>query len=106
MSKKKILRAKEKEIVKAGRFMFDALFGEYGELEKKLEDEIGDDERDSTARGNWEIVDAVGHTLLRCDVCGRELVLVGSIDMGIAEEHGWRSRNEKWMCGTCNRKGG
>ncbi|MGH7280623.1 MAG: hypothetical protein ACRELY_03800 [Polyangiaceae bacterium] len=105
MSKKKILHAKEKEIAKAGRLMFDALFGEDGELEKNLEQEASDDERDSTARGSW-VVDTVGHTLLRCDTCGRELVLVGSIDVAIAQAHGWRSHEDKWTCSTCTRKGG
>ena len=50
--KKKILQAKEKEIVKAGRLMFDALFGRDGDLEKSLDAEIAD-ECETTVRGNW-----------------------------------------------------
>ncbi len=99
--KKKILQAKEKEIVKAGRMVFDALFGEDGELEKKLDQELTESERDTTVRGDWQVVEAEGHSLLRCDVCGRELVMVGSINVAVAEKHGWRSTNDKWRCGTC-----
>jgi hypothetical protein len=99
--KKKILQAKEKEIVKAGRLVFDAIFGNDGDLEKKLDEELADSERDSTARGNWEVVEAEGHSLLRCDVCTREIVMVGSIDVAVAERHGWRATNGKWKCSTC-----
>jgi hypothetical protein len=98
--KKKILQAKEKEIVKAGRLMFDALFGRDGDLEKSLDAEIAD-ECETTVRGNWEVVEAEGHSLLRCDDCGRELVMVGSIDVTVAERHGWRATNGNWKCSTC-----
>lgn len=101
--KRKILQAKEAEIAKAGRLVFDALFGEDGELEKKLDEELTESERDSTARGDWKVVDTEGHTLLHCDVCGRELVLVGSIDVTVAERHGWQTKNDKWKCSTCAR---
>ena len=99
--KKKILQAKEKEIVKAGRLMFDALFGKDGDLERSLDEELTDSECETTVRGNWEIVEAEGHSLLRCDDCGRELVMVGSIDVVVAERHGWRAANGNWKCGTC-----
>ena len=104
MKRKKILRTKEREIAKAGRLVFDALFGEDGELEKKLQEELPDDERDSTARGNWEVVDVEGHSLLRCDACGRELILAGSVDVALAERHGWRFAGGKWTCSTCTKK--
>ncbi|MEO8874156.1 MAG: hypothetical protein ABI461_01100 [Polyangiaceae bacterium] len=101
---KKLLRTKEHEIAKAGRMVFDAIFGDEGELEKKVEQELADEERDSTARGEWKVVDAEGHTLLRCDVCGRELVMLGSVNVALAEQHGWHCSEDKWKCRICNAK--
>jgi uncharacterized protein with PIN domain len=101
---KKILKSKEAEIAKAGRLMFDALFGDDGELEKNVEQELADEERDSTARGEWKVVDVEGHTLLRCDDCGRELVMLGSVNVELAERHGWRAENDKWRCSKCAAK--
>jgi hypothetical protein len=101
---KKILKSKELEIAKAGRLMFDALFGDDGELEKNVNQELADEERDSTVRGEWQVVDVEGHTLLRCDDCGRELVMLGSVNVELAERHGWRAENDKWRCSTCAAK--
>jgi len=101
MTKKKILQAKENEIAKAGKMMFDAFFGEEGALEKSLNEDMADSERDSTARGTWVDVETTGHSLLRCDACGRELVMLGTVNVAIAERHGWRSTDGVWRCTQC-----
>ena len=62
---------------------------------------MADSERDSTARGTWVDVETTGHSLLRCDACGRELVMLGTVNVAIAERHGWRSTNGVWRCTQC-----
>jgi hypothetical protein len=92
---KKILKSKENEIAKAGRMVFDALFGDSDEFEKKLEQEIEEDAPPG------EIVPAVGHSLLRCLGCAREQGVPPGVDVFVLEQQGWRFDGTAWRCPFC-----
>ena len=92
---KKILKSKENEIAKAGRMVFDALFGDSAEFEKKLEDEIT---LDAPAEA---VVPAEGHSLLRCVGCAREQGVPAGVDVFTLEQQGWRFDGTAWRCPFC-----
>jgi hypothetical protein len=91
---KRILRAKESEIAKAGRLVFDALFGETEVFERNLSEEI---DRDA------EAITVEGHGFDRCDGCGREKSLPAHNDQ-LVEEEGWRFDGACWHCPLCVRR--
>jgi hypothetical protein len=93
---KKILRTKEAEIAKAGRLVFDAIFGDSDEFEQTLEDEI-----DREASGDNAAITVEGHSFVRCAACGREQVVPPNIDARVLEQHGWRLDAGAWRCSFC-----
>ena len=92
---KKILKSKEGEIAKAGRMLFDALFGDSAEFEKKLEDEIT---LDAPAE---DVISTAGHSLLRCVGCAREQGVPAGVDVFTLEHEGWRFDGTAWRCPFC-----
>jgi hypothetical protein len=93
---KRILRAKEAEISKAGRMVFDAIFGDSDEFEQKLSDEL--DAEDGDER---EVITVEAHSLVRCGGCGREQSVPTSVDVRVLEQHGWRFAAGDWRCPFC-----
>jgi hypothetical protein len=93
---KRILRAKESEIAKAGRLVFDALFGETHEFERNIADEI---DRDAEPAVTVE-----GHGFVRCFGCAREKPVPAAVDVHVIEEEGWRFDGVGWRCPFCIRR--
>jgi hypothetical protein len=92
---KKILKSKEDEITKAGRMVFDALFGDSAEFERKIEDEIT---LDAPAEA---VIPTSGHSLLRCVGCAREQGVPAGVDVFTLEQQGWRFDGTAWRCPFC-----
>jgi uncharacterized protein with PIN domain len=96
---KKILRAKETEITRAGKLVFDAIFGESKDFEKhvaELEEEATAPPADPNA------IQTSGYTVVRCDACNREAILPANVDLRALEQVGWRRvRDDAWRCATC-----
>ena len=92
---KRILKSKENEIAKAGRMVFDALFGDSAEFEKKLEEEVAADAPAEVA------IPAAGHSLLRCVGCAREQGVPAGVDVFTLEQQGWRFDGTAWRCPFC-----
>jgi uncharacterized protein with PIN domain len=93
---KKILRSKEAEIAKAGRLVFDAIFGDSREFQKNLEEEM-----DREASGDADAVVVEGHSFVRCSGCGREQKVPPHVDVRVVEQHGWRFASSAWRCPFC-----
>ena len=95
---KKILRAKENEIAKAGRLFFDAVFGDSDEFEQKLAIEVDtevDTERDTQA------ITVEGHSFVRCAGCAREQTVPSNVDVRVLEQQGWNFAAGAWRCSFC-----
>jgi len=97
---KKILRSKEAEIAKAGRLVFDALFGETEAFERTLGDEL---DRDSAAAGTLTVE---GSGFVRCVGCAREKPVPATVDVQVIELEGWRFDVGAWLCPFCVRRRG
>jgi hypothetical protein len=97
---KKILRTKENEIAKAGKLVFDAIFGDDKELEQRLSKEL-DEETDPPA--DPSAIDVQGYTVVRCARCPREAVLPANVDARALEQVGWRrvAGSDAWCCPMC-----
>lgn len=97
---KKILRSKEAEIAKAGRMVFDALFGDSDEFQKKIEGEI-EGEGDGGGAVDPEAITVPGHSLVRCGTCAREQVVAPDVDVRTLAQHGWQLDAGTWRCAFC-----
>ena len=95
---KKILRAKESEIAKAGRMFFDAVFGDSEEFQQKIGDEI-DAEADAAADANAITVE--GHSFVRCAGCARVQFVPPNVDVHVLEQQGWQFAASAWRCSFC-----
>ncbi len=98
---KKILRTKENEIAKAGRLMFDALFGDDKELEQRLGKEL--DEEATAPPADPNAIDVVGCLVVPCSSCPREAVIPSNVDAKTLELVGWRRAptGAAWRCPMC-----
>ena len=94
----KFLREKESEIGRAGRLVFDAIFGETEELEVRLGDEL---DREAAARGEDVAIPTTGHSFVRCAGCAREQVVAPDVDARSLEQSGWRLTSGAWRCSFC-----
>jgi hypothetical protein len=95
---KKILRTKEAEISKAGRLVFDAIFGDSDALERRLADEA-DAATPDAAPGDALTVE--GHSFVRCAGCAREQTVPENVDVRTLEQRGWRLAGGAWRCSFC-----
>ena len=95
---KKILRAKESEIVKAGRLFFDAVFGDSDEFQQKLGQEI---DTEATAAADARAITVEGHSFVRCTGCAREHVVPPTVDVRVLEQQGWQFAAGAWRCSFC-----
>ena len=96
---KKIVRSKEAEITKAGRMVFDAIFGDSQEFQRKLDEEL-----DREAPDAGDAITAQGHSLVRCAGCAREQGVPPNVDVRTLERHGWRFADGAWRCQFCAAK--
>ena len=94
---KKILRSKEAEISKAGRMVFDAIFGDSREFQQKLGEEM---DRETAAEDEGAIT-VEGSSLVRCAGCAREQPVPPNVDVRALERHGWRYADGAWRCPFC-----
>jgi hypothetical protein len=94
----KFLRAKESEIGKAGRLVFDALFGETEDLQTRLGDEL---DREAASRGKTEPILVEAHSFVRCDGCAREQIVPPDVDVRTLTQRGWRLSGGAWRCSFC-----
>ena len=95
---KKILRAKEGEIAKAGRMFFDAVFGDSQEFQQKLGDEI---DAEATAAADARAIAVEGHSFVRCAGCAREQIVPPNVDVHVLEQQGWQFAAGAWRCSFC-----
>jgi hypothetical protein len=95
---RKFLREKEAEIGKAGRLVFDAIFGETKDLEARVGDEL---DREAAARGEDVAIPTTGYSFVRCEGCAREQVVPPNIDVRSLEQSGWRFASGAWRCSFC-----
>ena len=102
---KKILRTKENEIAKAGKLVFDALFGDDDELERRLSKELDEETTDPPA--DPDAIEVVGCLVVPCSTCPREAVIPANVDARALELVGWRKNGDAWRCPMCaaNAKG-
>ena len=96
---KKILRRKESEIAKAGKLVFDALFGDDSELEQRLSKALDEETTDPPADPN--AIEAVGCLVVPCATCTREAVVPAYVDARGLELVGWRPAGDGWHCPMC-----
>jgi hypothetical protein len=93
-----VARAAEKDIARAGKLLFGALFGG---------DSIGDGlARAVEAEERQEEIAAMSYATLRCAACGREVVLPSTMPSSALEQLGWRTVRAQdgsvaWRCGGC-----
>lgn len=93
---KKILRSKEAEISKAGRMVFDAIFGDSRDFQRKLDEEI-----DREAAADPEAITVEASSFVRCAGCAREQAVPLNVDVRSLERHGWRYADGAWRCPFC-----
>jgi hypothetical protein len=103
---KRILRTKENEIAKAGKLVFDAIFGDDKELEQRLGKELDEEATDPPADPN--AIDVVGCLVVPCSSCTREAVIPSHVDPKALELVGWRRvpPGDTWRCPMCAAKQG
>jgi hypothetical protein len=95
---RKFAGRKGTDIRNAGRLFFEALFGEPGELERRVGDDL---DRAAAARGEDVVIPAVGHSLVRCAGCAREQAVPVDVDVRVLQKSGWRFHESAWRCPFC-----
>ncbi len=104
MSRKKFFADKEHEIAKAGKLVFDAIFGDDKELEQRISKEL---ELEATAPPaeptSRPVIDVPAYLVVRCAGCTREAVLPSHVDVRALALVGWMhdARTDSWRCPTC-----
>jgi hypothetical protein len=93
---RRLLRSKGSEITKAGRLVFDAIFGDGKEIEREIERE----EEHERQRGS---ITVEGDAFVQCDGCGKRQSLPPGVDASVVEHFGWRARESSWRCPACAR---
>jgi hypothetical protein len=92
---RRLLRTKKSEITKAGRLVFDAIFGDGHEIEREIERE----EQLDRERGS---ITVAGEAFVQCDCCGKRQPLPPAVDAAVAKHFGWRERGDgSWRCPAC-----
>ena len=94
---KKILRAKETEITRAGKLVFDAIFGESKAFEKR----VAELEEETEPPADPSAIEVPGYSVVHCSSCSREAVLPANVDARALEQVGWRGTGETWRCPMC-----
>jgi hypothetical protein len=101
------------DFAKAGRFLFDAVFGKPGDFERSVRDELDAEEartRPTTSARSTEIVVApkpapaatdLPPSILRCTDCGREQQIPATFGRADVERLGWRRVDRAWRCSLC-----
>jgi hypothetical protein len=104
------------EVKRAGRFLFDAVFGEPGDFKRSVEDAIDEEERAARPAPRVEVVatsrTAPSTTLattpaqlppstIRCADCGREQSIPATFGRADVERLGWRRVERAWRCSLC-----
>jgi hypothetical protein len=95
---RKLVNRKGTDIRNAGRLFFEALFGEPGELERRVGDDL---DRAAAAHGENVAIPTTGHSLVRCVGCAREQAVPVDIDVRVLQESGWRFHEGAWRCPFC-----
>ena len=104
--KRRILESKKSEIAKAGRLVFDAIFGDTKDFERNIEqlEQADTDPGAPPAIAAAPFDDAItveGYSCVTCGACGREQRLPPNVDVSAVERYGWRCANASWRCPFC-----
>jgi hypothetical protein len=94
---KKILRSRGAEITKAGRMVFDAIFGDSHEFQRKVGEELDD----AAAEADADAITVEATSLVRCAGCAREQAVAANVDVRVLERQGWRFDAGAWRCSFC-----
>jgi hypothetical protein len=94
---KKILRSKEQEIAKAGRLIFDAIFGDSREFQERVGEELDDE----AAARDPNVITVHAESIVRCAGCAREQTIPTNVDVRVLERQGWRFGAGEWRCPFC-----
>jgi hypothetical protein len=95
---RKLVSQKGTDIRNAGRLVFEALFGDAEELERRVGDDL---DRAAAAHGESAALPTVGHSLVRCEGCAREQAVPVDVDVRTLQKSGWRFHESAWRCPFC-----
>lgn len=93
-----VLKKKQGEVVRAGKLLARALFGDHEEVAEELRDDIL---REQSEKGGGVPLTTTGFSFVRCAGCAREQAIAPDVDVRELERVGWRLDAGAWRCRFC-----